>query len=368
MSEETTEFDFDRETAVTPTGNGGYRCELSPLWSVHRGPNGGYLAAVALRALTEAVGDAERAPRSLTVHSARPPVAPGPLDIEVRVERAGRSLTSLSARLVQGDQLIGLALAAFSLPRPGPEFCDLVPPDDVPPPELCTPRRLPVDPSVPMPAIARPLGDPLGGRRPARLQGDTALAGGWIRLPEGRRVDALVVAAMTDGWVPPVFSRVPVAMVVPTVDLTIHFRTRLPLPDSRDDDWVLASFRTDAAADGFLEEDGSLWSRGGVLLAQSCPGTPSTSSYVLLASTRSPSGLAELDWFTRDPRSLPQEPPAGPGQIHRSPDPGAPRNHPPTNNEDVEAEIFDLGLGYLYRRYTTPLIIDDRLQQAYVHA
>ena len=26
----------------------------------------------------------------------------------------------------------------------------------------------------------------------------------------------------------------------------------------------------------------------------------------------------------------------------------------PTNNEDVEAEIFDLGLGYLYRRYTNP--------------
>ena len=25
-----------------------------------------------------------------------------------------------------------------------------------------------------------------------------------------------------------------------------------------------------------------------------------------------------------------------------------------TNNEDVEAEIFDLGLGYLYRRYTNP--------------
>jgi RNA polymerase sigma-70 factor (ECF subfamily) len=26
----------------------------------------------------------------------------------------------------------------------------------------------------------------------------------------------------------------------------------------------------------------------------------------------------------------------------------------PTSNEDVEAEIFDLGLGYLYRRYTNP--------------
>src|SRR3954463_1781911 len=26
----------------------------------------------------------------------------------------------------------------------------------------------------------------------------------------------------------------------------------------------------------------------------------------------------------------------------------------PTNNEDVEAEIYDLGLGYLYRRYSSP--------------
>ena len=26
----------------------------------------------------------------------------------------------------------------------------------------------------------------------------------------------------------------------------------------------------------------------------------------------------------------------------------------PTNNEDVEAEIYDLGLCYLYRRYSSP--------------
>jgi acyl-CoA thioesterase len=263
------DFDFDRETAVAPLGDGGYRAELSPAWSVHRGPNGGYLAAVALRALTEAVDDPQRAPRSLTIHYARPPQAPGSLDVVTRVERAGRSLTSLSARLVQGDQLIGLALAAFSRPRPGPEFCDLVPPDDVPPPDDCSPRRLPNDPSIPMPAIARRWETRWAVGAPPGTQGDTALAGGWIRLPEGRTVDALVVAAMTDGWIPPVFSRVAVPMVVPTVDLTIHFRTSLPLADARDDDWVLASFRTDAAADGFLEEDGSLWSRSGILLAQS---------------------------------------------------------------------------------------------------
>ncbi len=53
---------------------------------------------------------------------------------------------------------------------PGPEFCDLVPPGDVPPPEECTPRRLPDDPSMPDARRSRAGGRP-GGRsehRPAR--------------------------------------------------------------------------------------------------------------------------------------------------------------------------------------------------------
>src|SRR5919106_1804077 len=56
-------FDFDRETAVRPLGEGRYESRLDRSWWVHRGPNGGYLAAVALRAFTEAVADEERAPR-----------------------------------------------------------------------------------------------------------------------------------------------------------------------------------------------------------------------------------------------------------------------------------------------------------------
>ena len=56
---------------------------------------------------------------------------------------------------------------------------------------------------------------------------------------------------------------------MPTVDLTIHFRSKLPLPDAHPDDYVLATFRTGVAAEGFLEEDGEVWSKDGVLLAQS---------------------------------------------------------------------------------------------------
>ena len=53
---------------------------------------------------------------------------------------------------------------------------------------------------------------------------------------------------------------------VPTVDLTVHFRQALV---DRKDDYVLAVFRTRYAHEGFLEEDGEIWSRDGELLAQS---------------------------------------------------------------------------------------------------
>jgi len=56
---------------------------------------------------------------------------------------------------------------------------------------------------------------------------------------------------------------------IPTVDLTVHFRETLPLAGARPDDWTLATFRTRVVREGFLEEDGELWSRDGRLLAHS---------------------------------------------------------------------------------------------------
>jgi len=43
----------------------------------------------------------------------------------------------------------------------------------------------------------------------------------------------------------------------------------LPLAGAADDDFVLAVFRSRRAHEGFIEEDGEIWSRDGVLLAQS---------------------------------------------------------------------------------------------------
>jgi acyl-CoA thioesterase len=259
-------FDFDRETAVRPLGDGRYESHLDRAWWVHRGPNGGYLAAIVLRALTEAVDDEERSPRSLTVHYAAPP-GEGALEIDTVIERAGRSLTTCSARLEQGGKLIGLALGAFSRARAGPEFCDVQPPDAPPPEESATLEPPGDDPSIPDIAF-RWENRLVRGAMPGAPTGE-AVTTRWIRLPEGRVVDGAVAAAITDAAIPAVFGRVEEPIIVPTVDLTVHFRSSLPLPGAKPDDWVLAEFRTKVAAEGFLEEDGEVWSHDGVLLAQS---------------------------------------------------------------------------------------------------
>jgi acyl-CoA thioesterase len=257
---------FDDETAVRPIGDGRYTATMAPAWWVVRGPNGGYLAAVILRALAATIDDPRRTPRSLTVHYANA-AGSGDVEIATTIEREGRSLTTCSARMEQDGRLVALAIAAFSAPRPGVEFCDLVMPQ-VPGPEHYVSRPAPKE----SPPIARrwdtrwAIGHP---PVPGAPRGARAVAGGWIRLPEPREVDALVAAAITDAWVPPMFSRVDEPVFVPTVDLTIHFRAELPHPGLDADAFVLATFRSTVAAGGFLEEDGEVWAPDGTLLAQS---------------------------------------------------------------------------------------------------
>lgn len=257
---------FVHDTAVTRTVEGTFAAEVDAGWLVFRGPNGGYIAAIILRALTVAVGDPARAPRSLTIHYAAPAEV-GELSVTTSIDRVGRSLTSCSARVHQGGHLVAIAVAAFSKSREGFEFCDAVMPNVKAPEVLAAPIPRPDTPAIAFRWDMRwAIGREPWVEGPATVD---AVAGGWIRLEEPQALDACAVAAMTDAWVPPVFARVGQRVFVPTIDLTIHFRTSLPLADARPHDFMLAVFRTTAAKEGFLEEDGEVWSRDGVLVAQS---------------------------------------------------------------------------------------------------
>jgi acyl-CoA thioesterase len=85
----------------------------------------------------------------------------------------------------------------------------------------------------------------------------------WLRPREGGPLDHVALTALSDGWMPAAFSRLGRFADVPTLDLTIHFRSP---PEG---EWALAVYSTRQASGGTWEEDGELWSAGGTLLAQS---------------------------------------------------------------------------------------------------
>lgn len=256
---------FDRDTALHPLGGGAFEGRIDRGWWIERGPNGGYVAAIVLRGLAAAVERPDRSPRSLTVHFLAPP-AEGPVRLDTVVERDGRQMTFVSGRLSQEGRLLATAQAAFARPLPGIEFCDLQPPDVLPPDQLPRMASVSGDRHIPMRdryEMRWGIGAPPFSGAPQ------AVAGGWLRLVEPRPIDAPLLVAFADAWLPPVFTRSSERMAVPTIDLTVHFRTPLSGLPKDDEGWALVVFRSQMAADGFVEEDGEVWSRNGRLLAHS---------------------------------------------------------------------------------------------------
>jgi hypothetical protein len=128
---------FDLDTEVKDLGGGRFAAEMSERWWVERGPNGGYVAAVILRAIQAAAASA-RAPRSLTVQFPRAPLA-GPVEITVRTEREGHTVTFLSARMEQDGELQATALAVLADDLEASGFEELSMPTVEPAAELYSP-------------------------------------------------------------------------------------------------------------------------------------------------------------------------------------------------------------------------------------
>ncbi len=256
---------FDDDIALSDAGEGRYRGRISPDWSIVRGANGGHIAAIVLGAMQRTVADPSREPRSLTVHFARVPSNDG-FEIETSVEREGRTMSNLSARMTQEGKLIALAISVFASPREGPGFSDVSMPE-VPSPDAADP--VPDREDFPFGRqfdYKRALGPAVGELS------DRAEIGVWLRLRDPRLVDHVAATQLLDAFAPAVFAKLGQGgggAGVPTVEMTFHFRESLPMPDQQPGGWHLGVFRTTTSRGGFIEEDGWLWQRDGTLIAQS---------------------------------------------------------------------------------------------------
>jgi len=249
---------FAGDTAIEPVADGRYTAHLHDRWSSLVGIHGGYSAAIVARAVEATVDDADRALRTIAVQFAGSP-RPGPAEIEVTIERSGRSVTTTSARLIQAGKVRLVAHAVSSPAWPGLAYDDSVHPrpdgpGDAPIFEAPTDvahfqnAEVRLDPDV----------VPFGG-------GDRAWVAAWLRPLAGEPIDAAWLVAMCDVMPPAVFSRTTGPVKAATIEYVVHLATAKPELSPGDHAYI--SCRSPLAAEGFAVEDATLWAPDGSTLA-----------------------------------------------------------------------------------------------------
>jgi acyl-CoA thioesterase len=242
---------LEEATALEPVGDGLWRGTISEEWWIIAGPFGGYVSAFFTRALQELASG--RAPRSLTVHFLEPPQA-GEVELAGEVLRQGGSMTSAALQMRQGDRVVASAMAAAAAWKDGqPEWNGVAPPQ-VPPPQECEE----IYQSSRTPRFFRHFEIRLAPQREGEARNVA-----WMRPKPQRPLDHLSVTTLADGWMPAAFSKLGRPAIVPTLDLTIHFRA--PLPHATE--WTLVTNSSRVSAGGVWDEDTDVWAADGTLLA-----------------------------------------------------------------------------------------------------
>lgn len=253
---------FQHDSEVTHVGNGVFRGELSAGWAIGAVPNGGYVMAVAARALASALDRPH--PASITGHYLAPTEA-GPVQIETETLRQGRRISVAVARLIQhGRERVRLVGAFTDFTHNTGVDLDTVSPPEMQALDQCvsmaqlSPRPVAIHEHL----VARL--DPASATHWLRGHPDaqTELRT-WLGFADASEPDVFSLPLFADALPPPLFRRVGFGSWVPTVELTVHVH-RVPAPGL-----LRARFSTRHVTGGLLHEDGELWDSSGRLVALS---------------------------------------------------------------------------------------------------
>jgi hypothetical protein len=218
-------YEFDQDTTVEPLGDGRYRARVTDRWSIGPVPNGGYVLAIATRALGHAL--APRDPIAVTAHYLRPAI-PGEAEVLVDVAKVGKKFATASARVIQdGAERIRVLTTFGALDdAAAPVFVDARPPE-VPHEDAHSDLRA----SAKLPEIARRFRQQLAPetmRWAHGERGERAEIRGRVRFADGRDADPLSLVLFADALPPPAFAVIQPGWV-PTLELSVQVRAH-PAP------------------------------------------------------------------------------------------------------------------------------------------
>ncbi len=249
---------FEQETAVTRRDDTTWVGELHRGWRIGEVPNGGYVLALAGRALAEALPHKD--PLSVNAFYLAP-TRLGSVECQVEVLRSGRSTSFATARLIQDSEVKVQVTAAYTDldALSGPDWEGVERPL-YPPWEECASggaSKLEFRERVDI-RLAQ------GGEvfRDHRPTGGGEFAG-WVAHADGSAPQALDLLMFADAFPPPAFDIVGLVGWVPTVELTVQVRAR-PAPGP-----LQARLYSRFLTRGVVEEDGEYWDSAGKLVALS---------------------------------------------------------------------------------------------------
>ena len=255
---------FATATAVRAQAPGTYAAEVHDGWSIAGNANGGYLLAIAARAMRDAAGRPD--PVTITAHYLRPG-RPGPVEVATEPVKEGKAFAVVRATLRAERPLLSLlgtfgTLSSSDVEHDVPALVDAEPPD-LPDPQDCV--LMPFSDGFPPPFMAK-VELRLHPEDATFLDGvrsGSARMRGWFSFPHDEPVDTIGLLQATDAFPPTIFNAdLPVAWT-PTIELTAHVRAR-PAPGP-----LRCAFQTRFVTGGFLEADGEIWDGTGRLVAQS---------------------------------------------------------------------------------------------------
>lgn len=235
-----------------------FDAEVHAGWDIGGNANGGYLLAIAGRAMAEAVG---RPPLTLTSHYLRPAPA-GRCQVDVQIVRSGRRLATATATLLLDDKVTLQLVGTFGDQQPGGASVLMDQPIEMLPFEQCTLRPQTTESPALMANLNCRMHPDDAGFGIGEPSG-TPMMRGWFDLADGEPIDVFAMLLASDAFPPPVFNTsIPVAWV-PTIELTVHVRG-VPVPGP-----LLCRFRSQFIQDGLIDEDGEIWDSSGALVARS---------------------------------------------------------------------------------------------------
>lgn len=247
---------FDRESAVERVGDNLFRGELCAGWRIGEVPNGGYVLAIAGRALRDALPHKD--PLTVSAYYLSPTVL-GPIDCEVemlgggrgtsfaevRMRQAGQLKVKVTAAYTDLDKLSGENWSAAERPRfPSWEECEA-------PPQKGIEFRERV-------ALRLVTGQTVFSLRQPDGSGEFR---GWMRHSDGSEPDVISLLMFADAFPPPIFTVFGPIGWVPTVELTVQVRAH-PAPGP-----LQARLSSRHLTKGVIEEDGEYWDSAGKLVA-----------------------------------------------------------------------------------------------------